>query len=468
MTLKNIPKPNEKREAPKATPEQRSDRPTTLESAKQWIADRTSAMLGRQGTEQLAQQEKSLRMGTSEAAKYRAESGVDAKLAANTQKVELLSQSKRGLLQAAGYGLVVGTAGVIGGIALGTGIESLVGSDAIREKIQSYKGMKATKPAIKNESYDLVHRGKDEEESRYDHHEVIREVTEDVKYLRDKLGIEVNVKGVEATMLKVRGHGELRNPDAETWARMVHSFRRSADAYPPSMFHRITEMSPSKVIKLDLSLRTPASEMGGVTSIDRYNAPSIHVNIPERVQDMNKMKGVLLSDNKGLPSTFEREMDDSIHHELAHIFIEWPVNSWKVSRTESFLSAWNEKFGRYNELNMDPNWKQKALSGKGRPNGFASYYGTTSEEEDRATVAQTLFNGDAAKLQRGDPVIREKIQYMKRFYFVSSGGLMDEEYWNARAAMKLKKPAPDQKWFQEKRKRIASMDYEEYKSSPNK
>lgn len=90
MKPENIPKPNENLETPKATLEQASDRPITMESAKQWIADRAAAMLGRHGSEQLAQQEKSLKIDGAEAVEYRAESGVDAKLAENTAKVAVL------------------------------------------------------------------------------------------------------------------------------------------------------------------------------------------------------------------------------------------------------------------------------------------------------------------------------------------------------------------------------------------
>ncbi len=460
-------------EIPKVAPEQKSDRPTTLESAKQWIVDRASAMLRHHGSEQLAQQEKSLKIDEAEAVEYRAQSGVEGRLAENTEKVELLSQSKRDFLRRVGYGMastgILGAAGTVG----------LAGFDALHERVQGYKQ--------KYEDYKADKGEKDGEEEWYDGKEAIREVIEDVKYLREKLGIEVNVKGVEATVWK-HHNKELRDPDAETWARMVHSFRRSADAYPPSMFHRIAELAPAKVIKLDLSLRTPASDASGQVDIERYRAPSIQVNVPEKVQSMNKTTAALLSDNKGLLSTFESEMDNTIHHELAHMFIEWPVVSRKGSENstaESLPSTWSKKFGRYNELNMNPNWQQGAT--EGRPDGFAQYYGRKNEKEDRATVAELLFNGEASNLPRSykkvsteellssssnvsdpeisDPVLREKIQEMKRFYFMNSGGLMDEEYWSARAAMKMLKPAPDQKWLQEKRKRMASMDYEAYKKA---
>lgn len=473
MKPENIPKPNEQLEVPKATPEQTPDRPTTLESAKQWIADRAAAMLGRHGSEQLAKREQSLRIGETEAAEYRVQSGVDGKLAENTAKVELLSQSKRDFLRRMGYGFA--SMGAIGA----AGTAGLAGLETLRETVQGYRQ--------KYEDYQADNGEKDAEEELYDGKERIREVIEDVKYLREKFGIEVNVKGVEATIWKEHNK-ELRNPDAETWARMVHSFRRSADAYPPSMFHRIAELAPAKVIKLDLSLKTPAMKEAGFADIERYRAPSIHVNIPERVQSMNKTTAVLLSDNKGLLSTSESEMDRTIHHELAHMFIEWPVSSRKGSEgaiNESLPSVWSKKFGQYNERNMNPNWQQGAT--EGRPDGFARYYGRKDEFEDRATVAELLFSGEASNLPRSykkvsteellssssnvsdpeisDPVLREKIQEMKGFYFMNSGGLMDEEYWNARAAMKMLKPGPDQKWLQEKRKRMASMDYEAYKKA---
>lgn len=437
-------KPEVKQEVPTKRSEQQEDRLLTAEVAEQQIDDKASAVLRSYGSEQLLQAESSLGIDQSQAREYRSESGVDAQLAQNTDRVKTLQKSRRDFLKT----LMVGGAATS---LMGVGFVGGKSADTLIEKYRDYKADKGEK---------------DIEEQLYDSKEAIREVTENVKYLREIFGIEVNIKGIEATAWSVVDK-ELKNPDAVMWAKMLHSFRTSVEAYPPSMFRRIAAMAPAKSIKLDLSLRSPQGKAAGQADRSRYRAPDLHINLPEEIQETVKMVAAI-SPTEGLPASFEREMDTTTNHELAHMFLEWPLSSRKIDsqKNESFPEVWNKKFGK---------WNESRYKGKVPPNevdmpveGFANGYGMTNQFEDRATVAEALFSGDYLALETKDPIIREKIQEMKRFYFLQSGGLMDEEYWQKCAKKKMLHPAPDQQWLKEKYKRMAGMNYEDYKKAvPN-
>ncbi len=65
--------------------------------------------------------------------------------------------------------------------------------------------------------------------------------------------------------------------------------------------------------------------------------------------------------------------------------------------------------------------------------GFATNYGRSSEHEDRASVAEQMLGPLAPELFyriKKDVILRNKVNFMKEFFFKKSYGLMNSAYWD--------------------------------------
>lgn len=99
-----------------------------------------------------------------------------------------------------------------------------------------------------------------------------------------------------------------------------------------------------------------------------------------------------------------------LHHEIAHALTsDLPKNEWEALHP--------------NVEYVGNEWVQLRQN---KPKGFASPYGAHSVDEDIATVAELLFADpkEVEQLTQSDPILKDKLEYLKRWYEKKSGGEM--------------------------------------------
>ncbi len=109
------------------------------------------------------------------------------------------------------------------------------------------------------------------------------------------------------------------------------------------------------------------------------------------------------------------------HHEFFHQCDEYALD-------EQYNAEWLKENGGSGDV--DESSVQKFLGFRNK--GFASAYGATAPEEDRAEIAGLLMSDTARMLRiaKSDPVLSKKLEKIQEIFFKKSGGLMNDEYWN--------------------------------------
>lgn len=137
---------------------------------------------------------------------------------------------------------------------------------------------------------------------------------------------------------------------------------------------------------------------------------------------------------------------DVIHHELYHLAdTRWIPKEYSLPiagvvfpapKEPAFNAAWrtlNQRSGRgsYSRGAHALAIKRDGKSSHDKKVGFVSYYGASTEYEDRATVAEKLMTDPIGLMEQAehDVVLERKMEAIKALYERRSMGKMNEEYF---------------------------------------
>ena len=104
-----------------------------------------------------------------------------------------------------------------------------------------------------------------------------------------------------------------------------------------------------------------------------------------------------------------------LHHEISHTLTRGiPGEEWKKLHPDV----------QY----VDNEWTKLR---RNKPKGFALAYSAKSVQEDIATTAELLFANprEVEALVEHDEILHAKVEYLKKWYEMKSGGVMNSDYW---------------------------------------
>ena len=104
-----------------------------------------------------------------------------------------------------------------------------------------------------------------------------------------------------------------------------------------------------------------------------------------------------------------------LHHEISHTLTQGiPEEEWKKLHPDV----------QY----VDNEWTKLR---RNKPKGFALAYSAKSVQEDIATTAELLFANprEVEALVEHDEILHAKVEYLKKWYEMKSGGVMNSDYW---------------------------------------
>lgn len=143
-----------------------------------------------------------------------------------------------------------------------------------------------------------------------------------------------------------------------------------------------------------------------------------------------------------------RSIRQTIHHELEHrayhvILAEQSeleqANAGRKRPPLQTQTEWHALHQRF-DLGYTDDWTSAS-----KPEGFANEYGSSSREEDCATIMEYLMTNPKGLAVRctNDPVLAEKVVLMKQELYWRSNGVMDDEYFQKLAQLCDKQRAQD-------------------------
>lgn len=201
-----------------------------------------------------------------------------------------------------------------------------------------------------------------------------------------------------------------------------------------------------------------------VDAIDRRYRPELSVaydwNRPSDAPKSFLVKTKKDASGNDIPPDMKQKFTETLHHELAHFFIDAEGSERNPRIPEAELQReWDLKFGKHNEIS------RKSFAQRYTPNapvlkGFFRNYGSENSVEDRGTIAEMLFTTDPSPYQNTkDKILKAKIEKIKDYYFNVSCGLMNENYW---PLTKTSSPEDMTKYFIAQAHIIVNTQYDNY------
>lgn len=133
-----------------------------------------------------------------------------------------------------------------------------------------------------------------------------------------------------------------------------------------------------------------------------------------------------------MPGGYEPRFD----HELQHFYNSRPPRPWPTvdpewdalnpgNGKEYTITAPKLSFNFFDPSSWDVLFRPE------RPPGFVELYGMMNEDEDQATIAQVMMNdpNNLAILTGNDPVLKKKVDLLKKRFKAATNGKMDDQYW---------------------------------------
>lgn len=121
----------------------------------------------------------------------------------------------------------------------------------------------------------------------------------------------------------------------------------------------------------------------------------------------------------------------ALYHEVHHC-----IDNVRFFDNDNYawgLGIYGEDYEKqYNSMTMKE-FEQIEQSNDDRPEGFPSLYAKLrGMDEDQADIAEALLTGDRSilKASRKEPVLKRKLDIMRKRYLEYSGGKMDLKFWN--------------------------------------
>lgn len=139
----------------------------------------------------------------------------------------------------------------------------------------------------------------------------------------------------------------------------------------------------------------------------------------------------------------EEATKGAIHHELLHEADAHDKDRAKIKKQWANLNPGGENDYFKTKADLDRRYKElgkeKFDELVDKHTGFINVYSMISEEEDRATVAQSLLSypKDIMELAKDDPILIKKIEAIKKQYKKWTNGRMNEKFWQDLAEEKV-------------------------------
>lgn len=311
--------------------------------------------------------------------------------------------------------------------------------------------------------------------------------------IRQLYGINVELTQTEINELSIRHYGLTNELRLTKKLEALEILSEELAKYP------IFVISQSGLKNITLTERPNTSNVVGYSTnnhleaVDREQQPGLALaydwnsgaDTPEKDREQldEITKGLTREDKEAFKKGRASYLfSETVHHELAHFFIDVPgTEATPKYEEEKVIIDWHNLFADQN-YNMRTLFKHEAEvkmpSGEIKYHyenipsyvpGFASNYGLTNSEEDRATIAEKLMKGtylDEDIANNNDEILMSKVQKLKEYYYNLSLGLMDESYWqylrfgvHEEESGKL---IPVQIYTNDKAKDIVSTPYQNY------
>lgn len=259
---------------------------------------------------------------------------------------------------------------------------------------------------------------------------MMADLIDDLRFLRSTYGLTIEME--KRTRKDLNAIAEVTRLTLEEAYEAVEIIRQEIIKYPPSYIHDL-EIERFRLTKTIIKRKTRPNgeeytmEIGGMASRDE------------------KYVYVTYQSGEHLRLTVHHELCHRADHKDEHVALKNKLVNFFAGSSESFRKEWTA-------LNKHKySWERYYELAQGKHNsiveGFARYYGSQNDYEDRATLAELLLcdTNNLVIRAKQDPVLEKKTillikkfaqrtnnQMNTRFFQDLIHGKVDEQYWTKR------------------------------------